>query len=525
MPRLAAASPADARRPSPLSALLLSLAALAAGCGESEHPLRAVERGEAEVTGQGVLVVVVDGLRWDHTSLAGYDRETTPFLARFSEQCAVFANAWTPVASLLGAHVGLLSGADPALAVPPPAAGGEAASRRPLVVPRALGLVARPFLARAWRTAAFLDHPAIEELSGFDVGFCDFVAYRGRTRVGELADDDTGVTGVGLRFLRWLNERDLDEDWFAYVHLHDLERQWSEGVEPALAGLVSRATAGWEERPELDFVPPIGLTEPALDALPASRTGDGRPRSLSSYELRYDRALRALDVALERLVMHVDEYGRGREVTIVVVGSYGIELGEHGLYLAPGLAAEEDLHVPLLVRPAGRVAERLGFEGGRRVGTLVSTLDVAPTLVELAGLRPLPIAHGYSLVPFLTGDGSAPPVRRRVFARAAFGDGAAVVGTDDAWFDPRGSRARAASDRGSEDLSSPWDGALLPTLWGRWESLLLTERRRLHFGVGEADTTAAELLDALQRDPISALVEHSGTQERDAGGGARASSD
>ncbi|MEO0660071.1 MAG: glycosyltransferase [Planctomycetota bacterium] len=144
MPRLAAASPADARRPSPLSALLLSLAALAAGCGESEHPLRAVERGEAEVTGQGVLVVVVDGLRWDHTSLAGYDRETTPFLARFSEQCAVFANAWTPVASLLGAHVGLLSGADPALAVPPPAAGGEAASRRPLVVPRALGLVVGP---------------------------------------------------------------------------------------------------------------------------------------------------------------------------------------------------------------------------------------------------------------------------------------------------------------------------------------------------------------------------------------------
>ncbi|MEL6716508.1 MAG: sulfatase-like hydrolase/transferase, partial [Planctomycetota bacterium] len=360
---------------------------------------------------------------------------------------------------------------------PPPAAGGEAASRRPLVVPRALGLVARPFLARAWRTAAFLDHPAIEELSGFDVGFCDFVAYRGRTRVGELADDDTGVTGVGLRFLRWLNERDLDEDWFAYVHLHDLERQWSEGVEPALAGLVSRATAGWEERPELDFVPPIGLTEPALDALPASRTGDGRPRSLSSYELRYDRALRALDVALERLVMHVDEYGRGREVTIVVVGSYGIELGEHGLYLAPGLAAEEDLHVPLLVRPAGRIAERLGFEGGRRVGSLVSTLDVAPTLVELAGLRPLPISHGYSLAPFLKGDGSAPPVRRRVFARAAFGDGAAVVGTDDAWFDPRGSRARAASDGAVEDLSAPGPRALLPTLWGRWESLLLTERR------------------------------------------------
>ena len=36
---------------------------------------------------------------------------------------------------------------------------------------------------------------------------------------------------------------------------------------------------------------------------------------------------------------------------------------------------------------------------------------------------------------------------------------------------------------------------------------------------------APELLDALQRDPISALVEHSGTQERGARGGGRASSD
>ena len=65
-----------ARRAAPVAACL----GLLAGCGEPELPLARVRDGQAEITGQGVLVVVVDGLRWDHTSLAGYDRDTTPFL-------------------------------------------------------------------------------------------------------------------------------------------------------------------------------------------------------------------------------------------------------------------------------------------------------------------------------------------------------------------------------------------------------------------------------------------------------------
>jgi hypothetical protein len=40
-----------------------ALLVLASSCSESEHPLRRVQRGEAKVTGHGMLVIAIDGLR------------------------------------------------------------------------------------------------------------------------------------------------------------------------------------------------------------------------------------------------------------------------------------------------------------------------------------------------------------------------------------------------------------------------------------------------------------------------------
>ena len=48
-------------------------------------------------------------------------------------------------------------------------------------------------------------------------------------------------------------------------------------------------------------------------------------------------------------------------MTIVIMGSFGTGLGEHGLYLQAGLAEDEDLHVPLLIRPSKALRKSLGW--------------------------------------------------------------------------------------------------------------------------------------------------------------------
>ena len=98
--------------------LVLAACCALSACRE-EKSLDDVQSGGAEVLGQGVLVIAVDGLRWDHTSMSGYDRDTTPYLASLAESGIAFSDAWSPTPSLVGSHVAILSGSDPLLASPP----------------------------------------------------------------------------------------------------------------------------------------------------------------------------------------------------------------------------------------------------------------------------------------------------------------------------------------------------------------------------------------------------------------------
>lgn len=483
----------------------LFLAGVAAACGSADDdlPLERVRSGEAEVTGRGVLVIVVDGLRWDHTSLAGYDRDTTPFLAEFARDAMVFTNAWSVSSSLVGSHVSILAGCDPSLAQPPDVRMAAAADEErpatespPWFVPDDLWLLGRPFLGNGFATAAFVDHPLIAELRGFDRGFRTFVEYGGEPKEDERA---IGAFGVGRRFVEWLNALPLDQDWFAYVHMNDLERAWFHGrrrPRPSVRGS-DEGIDVWRARKEYSYVPPVGLTEPLFHALPPSRANRFKPVTLAEYELRYDVGIKGLDASLARLISTAEDYGRADEISIVVVGSFGTGLGEHGLYLQAGLAEDVDLHVPLLVRPSRALREELGWSGSqeRRSDALVSLVDVAPTVVDLAAIPSRRAGHGVSLRPLLAGGDRE--VRRRVFSRSAVLPGFAVIDADGvrAAYDPSRAAASVARSwsRGRADDSGVEGDPDVAALWRRWDELMERERRALHFGLGSSDSSLEEV--------------------------------
>lgn len=506
-------------------ALMLALASCS---GDDDVPLQAVVDGDARVTGQGVLVIVIDGLRWDHTTMAGYDRNTTPFLAKFAKTGIVFEDAWAPTASLLGSHIALLSGCDPSIAQPPSPREFIPNSPRELrdawFIPEGLQLLSQPFLGAGFQTAAFVDHPMIAQLRGFDRGFKEFIEFGGNPLV---IDQEIGVFGVGRRFVRWLNKLPIDEDWFAYVHMNDLERVWTETREVELQKLIKTATAAWEPRPELARVPPVAFAEPTMHALPPSRAHRGEPLSLAEYELRYDRGLRAMDASLKRLLGHADEFERSDLITVVIAGSFGTALGEHGLYLQAGLTEDEDLHVPIVVRPSKRIRDELGWTDAQRTSTSLSSLtDLTPTLIDLYGLRVPRQMHGVSLRPSMVD--TAAPTRSRVFVASSLVPGWGVVTEDHrfALYDDRGtgpafgkqtSQAKnsAPTVRGLEvevfdarfgavpgpEMGLEEDAAQRDALRAvglRWESLLLDQRRSLHFGGEEVDTTRVDEIRALQ---------------------------
>jgi N-acetylglucosamine-6-sulfatase len=104
-----------------------------------------------------------------------------------------------------------------------------------------------------------------------------------------------------------------------------------------------------------------------------------------------------VDESLGRILDALREAGELENTEFVVTGDNGYFYGEHGLDEERRLAYEESARVPLLVR-FPRVAR-----AGSTPGQLVQVIDIAPTVLALAGVRdPVP-RHGRSLVPLLEG--------------------------------------------------------------------------------------------------------------------------
>jgi N-acetylglucosamine-6-sulfatase len=113
-----------------------------------------------------------------------------------------------------------------------------------------------------------------------------------------------------------------------------------------------------------------------------------------------------------RAIARTDEL---RNTVFVFTGDNGYFLGEHRLRRGKGLPYEESIRQPLAVRIPDR------YTAGRTPPPVVSdptaNIDLAPTLLELAGAEPcLPIGgcrtlDGRSLIPLLDGSGGWPPNR------------------------------------------------------------------------------------------------------------------
>ena len=106
----------------------------------------------------------------------------------------------------------------------------------------------------------------------------------------------------------------------------------------------------------------------------------------------------AVDDGIGRIVTTLEELGILDETVIVVTSDNGYFYGEHGLTSERRLPYEESIRNPLIVRYPPVVA------AGIRPNGLVSTVDLAPTVLDLAGAPIGSHVQGRSFVPLLQGD-------------------------------------------------------------------------------------------------------------------------
>lgn len=108
------------------------------------------------------------------------------------------------------------------------------------------------------------------------------------------------------------------------------------------------------------------------------------------------RSLQAVDEAVAALVKALQQTGQLANTYILFTSDNGFHMGQHRLEPGKYTPYEADVRVPLLVRGPGVPA-------GATSTALTSSVDLAPTLAELAGTTLAVEPDGRSLVPLLAG--------------------------------------------------------------------------------------------------------------------------
>ena len=117
---------------------------------------------------------------------------------------------------------------------------------------------------------------------------------------------------------------------------------------------------------------------------------------IGEYYKRYARTLKGVDESVGRVMAYLKENGLLESTLVVYMGDNGFLFGEHGL-IDKRNAYEESMRVPLLAYCPEII------KPGTVVKDVVANIDVAPTLLEVAGLKAPAYMDGTSFLPQLSG--------------------------------------------------------------------------------------------------------------------------
>lgn len=119
------------------------------------------------------------------------------------------------------------------------------------------------------------------------------------------------------------------------------------------------------------------------------------PEDWQQVKALYYGMVALLDHSIGRILAAVDRFGLRDNTVILFLSDHGDYLGDHGMY-GKGLPYESALRIPLIVRGPGIAA-------GQTIDSVESTLDIAPTLLEMAHIAEPEGMQGNSLKDLLSG--------------------------------------------------------------------------------------------------------------------------
>ena len=194
-----------------------------------------------------------------------------------------------------------------------------------------------------------------------------------------------------------------EPSWLMWLELAALLPPWRvspEIVDAYFANLPPEVEEDEDEEDEEEFVDEDDMLEEEEQHEPLMDPSAGAvdPKDDELY-LRVQKSYAAAVSQVDILLGHLLE-GMADDILVVLTADAGQSLGEHGVIGADAASLHaEVVHVPLIFAGAG-------FRAGRHVGALTASVDLGPTIAEMAGAT-WPDSQGRSLVRLLTEEEAA----------------------------------------------------------------------------------------------------------------------
>ncbi len=366
-----------------------------------------------------IIFVLVDDLRWDEFGAAGHPWLETPHIDRLAREGAMFTEAVHAIPLCSPNRATLLTGQYP--------------SRHGVT-----GNEARSELSHRLRTFPQALHAAGYHTGyigkwhmGNDAtprpGFDYWVSFPGQGKIidpqlyenGKLTKVPGHVTDLlSERAITFLQTTPRDQPFFlmlAHKAIHPDAIQRNDGsIDLTVPGKfipAPRHAGRYADKifpRRANYVPPdvvppgdshiAGLLRQKYGPETRAKYGAEIDASTSEATIRgRSEMLLSIDDGLGRLLKQLESTGQLDNTIIIFSGDNGYFYGEHGLSQERRLPYEEAVRAPLLVRWPGRV------QAGVKIDALVSSVDLAPTVLDLAGVAIDREVQGLSFAPALLG--------------------------------------------------------------------------------------------------------------------------
>lgn len=325
-----------------------------------------------------VLLLTLDTLRADALGCYGNATVKTPNLDRLAQEGALFENAVCQIPATLTSHTAIMTGRNPK---------STGVRFRTGKVPAMEETLAEIFQSHGYQTAAFISSYVLASEFGLSQGFDCYelgTLKQGDKKTAEERRAEETIDQA-ISFFDSMSQK----PFFLWIHLYDPHSPYD-------------APSPYSTMYDPDYNGTIRGTVAEITRLNASQGKEASERDLQHLRALYDGEVAYMDHRIGRLLSKLKELHLLENTIIAALADHGENLGEGGRFFHGGDLYQPAIHIPFLLRYSKHIP------GGTRVSKLAQSIDLFPTLLELAGTPPMPGIEGHSLLPLLETNSDSP---------------------------------------------------------------------------------------------------------------------